>query len=104
MKIELTSRSERIGRDVRRYAAEKAEKLGRFFNRITSIRMILSLEENDRRRVEIIVAAGGGAILIAEERDPDAFAAVDLALHKMERQLSRHRERLRERHRKRRPG
>ena len=81
MKIEVTSRSDRIREDVRRYAAEKVEKLNHFFDRITSVRVVLS----------------------AEERGPEPFAAVDLAVHKMERQLARHKEKLQERHRRPRP-
>jgi len=103
MKIEVTSRSDRIREDVRRYAAEKVEKLNHFFDRITSVRVVLSAEENERHGVELVVAAGGGATFVAEERGPEPFAAVDLAVHKMERQLARHKEKLQERHRRPRP-
>lgn len=100
MNIEITARHASIRQDVKDYADQKLRKLEHYFAHITSIHLILNIGKDEQRAVEIVVAAAGGAMLVAEERNPDPFAAIDAAVHKLEMQLRKHKEKLQSKHRR----
>jgi hypothetical protein len=52
----------------------------------------------------MVVHVDSGATLVGEERHTDMFAAIDLLVDKMERQLTKHKEKLHERNRQRPPA
>lgn len=96
MQVSVTGRHVEVGDDVKEYIDKKANKLLKFYDRVSAIEVILDREGNDIS-VEMIVSADGTDHFIAQEVGPDAFALVDLLEHKLERQLRRHKERLRHR-------
>lgn len=100
MNLEITARHASIRQDVKDYAAQKVGKLEHYFAHITSIHVVINIGKDEQRAVEIVVAAAGGATLVAEERNPDPFAAIDLAVHKLETQLRKHKEKLQAKHRR----
>ena len=101
MKVEITARSEDVPERAKEYAEKKISKMSRFFERITSARVILD-SDGDRHKAEMVLAAGGGAVLVGEATDPmSLYAAIDTALDKLERQVKKHKEKLVERNRKR---
>ena len=85
-----------VGAPLRAYCQEKAERLIRFYDRIQSIDVILDGQAG-RHTAEIIVHTEGVDPFVAKEAHADAFAAVDVLLDKIEGQLRRHKERLRNR-------
>ena len=96
MQISVTGRHVRVTEEVKDYAARKAEKLPRFYNRVQAIEVVLDHEGGDFT-VDMIVTAEGKNHFIAHEVGPDMFALVDLIVDKLERQLRRHKERFRNR-------
>lgn len=64
--------------------------------------MVLDFEKSGMKSAELIVAASGGTTLIAQQKHLDPHAAIDSAVHKLQAQLKRHKEKLQERGRKRR--
>ena len=95
MQISVTGRHVRVTEEVKNYAARKAEKLPRFYNRVQAIEVVLDHEGGDFT-VDMIVTAGKSNF-IAHESGPDVFALVDLITDKLERQLTRHKEKFRNR-------
>ncbi len=76
---------------MRTYAEDKLEKLERFSDQIVDARVVMSYNEGDNggpAKVEVQVNVPNGMIR-AEERGQDTYAAVDLVVDKLERQLKR---------------
>ena len=96
MQISVTGRHVNVTEEVKSYAAEKAGKLPRFYDRVQAIEVILD-HEGDDFTVDMIVTAEGRNHFIAHEAGPDTFALIDLIVDKLERQLRRHKERFRNR-------
>lgn len=103
LNIELTGRHLEITPNVRNYANEKAGRLERFFDRIHRIQIILESEGEDRHKAEMVISVSKGSTLVSQAADSNLFAAIDLVLDKAERQLRKHKEKLRN-HRGRKPG
>lgn len=96
VQITVTGRHVDVPDDVRDYASEKAEKLLRFYDRIQSIKVVVD-SEGDEMAVEMIVNAGARNEFVCSEVGPDVFALIDLTVSKLERQLTKHKEMLRNR-------
>ena len=86
-----------IGRNVditeamRSYAEGKIGKLDRFSDRIVDAKVVMSYAENrsvNPAKVEVQINVPHGVIR-AEERGQDTYAATDLVVDKLERQLKR---------------
>ncbi|HHI69049.1 MAG TPA: ribosome-associated translation inhibitor RaiA [Planctomycetes bacterium] len=101
VKVEITARNDGVSERAREYAEKKISKMSRFFERITSARVVLE-SEGDRHKAEMVLSAGGGATLVGEATDTESlYAAIDTAVDKLERQVKKHKEKLVERNRKR---
>jgi len=88
-----------------RLKEEAKDRLGhaaRFFDRLDTVDMIFSAEHNpriaDKAQVEVTAYTKGHQIR-AEGRGPDHRAALDIALNRFERQLSRYKARMVDRQR-----
>ncbi|GJM24339.1 MAG: ribosomal subunit interface protein [Phycisphaerae bacterium] len=91
--ISVKARHVEVSNNVRSYAEEKASKLPRFFDRVQTIDVVID-KERDHLSVEMIVHAAGAQTFVAKEVGPDAHACIDLLVDKMERQLTKHKEKL----------
>ncbi len=96
MQITVSGRHMGVSESLKDYCREKAERLIRFFDRIQSIEVVLD-GSNGQHFAEMIVHAEGTQPFVAREQHDDAYAAVDLMLDKVERQIRRHKEKLRNR-------
>ncbi|HKD99669.1 MAG TPA: ribosome-associated translation inhibitor RaiA [Planctomycetota bacterium] len=106
MKMIVTVRDTSLDEAARDYARARLNHLEQYFDRITSAEAILSLEgsHTHKTRAEFVVHANRGAILVAHASDVDIKAAIDVAYDEMKREITRHKERLIDRHRARRNG
>ncbi len=91
-----------ITESLRTYVADKAQRLERYFDRIQRLQIILDQEAEDRHKAEMVISVGNGATLVSHSNDSTLHAAVDLVLDKAERQLTKHKEKLKD-HRVRKP-
>ena len=98
MKITVTARHMDVTEVMKEYAVEKAERLEKFFDNIRKVEIILDAERNKRYSAEMIVSAARGQVLVCHTTDSSATAALDIVLDKMERQLTKFKEKLREKH------
>lgn len=96
MQITITGRHVEVPEDVKDYSRKKAEKLLRFYDKIQAIEVLWD-HEGDQFVVEMIVNAGSRHTFIGRGVGPDSLALVDLAVDKLERQLTKHKEKSRNR-------
>ncbi|HHS97800.1 MAG TPA: ribosome-associated translation inhibitor RaiA [Chloroflexi bacterium] len=100
MDIQLNARNLEITPRLREYVEKKVSKLNRYLPNLDEVRVDLSVESarsSDQRQVAQLTAWVGGTVLRAEERAGDLFAAIDVAVDKMRRQISRYKERRQDR-------
>jgi putative sigma-54 modulation protein len=99
VQIKISARHGHLSDATQQFIQEKAEKLNRFFDRLTMIEVTVDLS-SDAKWVEFLVQAEHKHNFVARETNADILAAVDLALAKMEQQLRRYKEKLQD-HRRR---
>jgi len=78
------------------FAETKANKLLKYYDRIQEIEVILDAGK-DRTSVEIIVNPEHKNMFIAHHNDGDAYACIDGCVDKLERQLTDHKDKIRNR-------
>ncbi len=89
MLFTITGKHIEITEAIRTYAEEKTSKLPKFYSSINQIEVIIDEAPGDNINVEIIARAEHSNIFIVTETDDDAYKCIDLAVHKLERQLKR---------------
>lgn len=92
MNLNITARRFKLNDNLRGYVREKAEKLEKFHDSIMKIEVILSWEKMTRI-VELKINANGKLIIIKEASD-ELRKSFDLALDRAERQLKRHKSKI----------
>ena len=92
MVITISSRHMDVTPALKDHAEQKANKLLKYYDRIQEIEVIFDAGKKDQMRVEIIVNAEHKNMFIAHHDNPDAYAALDECVHKLERQLTDHKE------------
>jgi putative sigma-54 modulation protein len=95
VKIDVTARHGHVTDGMRDYAFKKAEKLTRFHDRINRIQIVLD-DPKGEREVEMIVHVESGGTMVAKERAGAFHEAVDLLVEKLEKQLKKDKERLKD--------
>jgi putative sigma-54 modulation protein len=75
---------------------EKVEVVRKFFDRLTAIGVTVDLEHRDRPNVELRVRAEHHDEFVAVAEADTIFAALDAVVEKMENQLRKFKERLKE--------
>lgn len=99
----INAKNTQITPKLRTYCEKKTERLDRYMPDVAEVRVDLS-ESNaksakSRHVAQITVRDGGGTILRAEERAADFFAAIDMVMDKIYRQIKRYRGKSRARRR-----
>lgn len=93
MDISVVGRHFEVTSDVREYVESKAGRLEKFFERLGDIKVTLS-SEGLEMTAEIVAGATKGRQIIALAKGENILAALDLAIDKVERQVTRHKEKL----------
>ena len=91
MKVNLVGRHVDVSDDVREYIESKAAKLPRFYDRIHEIDVVLD-HESEQFTAGMIVRTDRKHTFVARETGPDTFVLIDLVVEKIERQLTKHKE------------
>jgi putative sigma-54 modulation protein len=95
MLVTITGKHIEITDAIRMHIEDKASKLPRYFNAVSQVEVIVEGNTGIVKSVEIIVSAEHYADVIAQEKGEDLYACIDLAMHKMERQLHKIKEKQR---------
>ena len=96
MIVTVASRHMDVTPALKSFAEQKANKLLKYYDRIQEIEVILDAGK-DATKVEMIVNAEHKQMFIAHHEQADAYAAIDQCIDKLERQLTDHKERIRNR-------
>ena len=97
MQVKIIGRHMSVTDPMKAYAEEKAQKLFRFFDRIQEIRVVLDFE-GGQPTVECLVDVERADDFVARETHQDMYAAIDAVSDKLERQLKKHKERVKGHH------
>ena len=97
MQVVITARHLTLDAETKAYAEEKAGKLVKFYDLIQEIEVIVEEAERGAVHVEMLVSAEHRNMFVANARCPTARACVDDCYDKLERQLTEHKTRHRNR-------
>ncbi len=98
MNLTVTGRHLDVTQSLRHYIIEKMVRLERHFDNVSNIHVILSVEKL-RQKAEATIDLSGGKIY-ADTIDGDMYAAIDLLTDKLDRQVIKHKEKIKNHHRR----
>jgi putative sigma-54 modulation protein len=93
MQIAVTFKHMEVSQPVRSYVEEKLARIKKYIEEPIDALVVLSVEKKIRHSAEMTVVAKGITIKGSEETN-DMYAAIDAVVDKMERQLKRYKEKL----------
>jgi putative sigma-54 modulation protein len=96
MVVTISSRHMDVSKSLKAYAEQKSNKLTRYYDRIQEIEVIFD-NARDSMSLEMIVSAEHRNMFIAKAALEDAYACIDTCVDKLERQLSDHKKKYRNR-------
>ena len=74
---------------IKRHAEEKTSRLPRYYSSINQVEVIIDGSEGGKTSVEIIARGEHSMVFVGTESGEDAYRCIDLAVHKLEKQLRR---------------
>ena len=96
MIVTVVGRHMEVTTALKSYAEQKAAKLEKYYDLIQEIEVVLE-SAKDEPRVEMIVHAEHRNTFIAHHEEGDAYACIDGCMHKLERQITEHKKKFRNR-------
>lgn len=94
MQISISGRHLRLSEREQEYVTNKASKLEQFFDKIQTVDVIVS-KEGARCVLEVIVKPDHHESFVASQTGQDVYSCMDIILGKIERQVTRHKEKIR---------
>jgi len=85
----ITGKHVEITEAIKIHAEEKTSKLPRYYNGINQVEVVVDRSQGSNFSVEIIARGEHSNVFIITETGDDAYQCIDLAVHKLERQLRR---------------
>jgi putative sigma-54 modulation protein len=74
---------------IRKHAEEKASKLPKYYDSVNQVEVIIDGSEGGNKSVQVIARAEHSKVFVGTETGGDAYRCIDMAVHKLERQLRR---------------
>lgn len=93
MQVAITCKHGTLSAGNQEYMTRKAEKLLTYFERVTAINVTTTFDKL-RVRVEILVDAEHKHNFVATEEGDDLIPTFDVAMHKMEQQIRKYKEKI----------
>jgi putative sigma-54 modulation protein len=90
MQLQITGHQLEVTDSIRNYVTEKFSKLGRHFDQVIDIHVILEVEKL-AQKAEATVQVNG-AKLFAEDTQEGMYAAIDGLVDKLDRQILKHKD------------
>ena len=97
MQLNITGHHVEVTDSLRNYVTEKLVRLEKHFDHVNNVHVILSIEKQ-RQKSEATVNVNG-ASLFADSTEEDMYAAIDSMVDKLDRQIKKHKEKLKDHHR-----
>ena len=92
MQINLTGQHVEITDSLRNYVDTKFSKLERHFDHISNVHVILNVEKLNQKAEATVHLSG--AEVFASSENTDMYAAIDSMVDKLDRQVIKHKEKL----------
>lgn len=92
MQINVSTRHGHLSAATQEKISEKAERLFRLFDRITAVNVTVDLEHKETPELEIRASVERTADFVATDRSGSLMASLDGAVHKLEQQIRKHKE------------
>ncbi len=96
MNLHMTGHHLEITPSMRDYVSSKMIRINRHFDHVIDVNMILTVEKL-RQKIEANVHLSGKDIFV-ESEDDDMYAAIDLLVDKLDRQIVKHKEKIKNKH------
>lgn len=96
MNLNMTGHHLEITPSIRDYVSSKMTRINRHFDHVIDVSMILSVEKL-RQKIEANVHLSGKDIFV-ESENTDMYAAIDLLVDKLDRQIIKHKEKVKNKH------
>lgn len=96
MEISISTKHGHVSEAIQQTIREKVQRLPRFFDRTTAIRVIVDLEHTEEPLVELRVTAEETNDFFAADRGANVVVALDRVIQKLEQQMRKHKEKLTE--------
>jgi putative sigma-54 modulation protein len=93
VQIKISARHGHLNEATQHFIRDKAQKLLRYFERLTMIEVTVDLQDGNKT-VEFVVQAEHKHDFVAKESHPELLAAVDLAEAKLEQQLRKYKQKI----------
>ncbi|WP_313515185.1 ribosome hibernation-promoting factor, HPF/YfiA family [Pseudomonas sp.] len=90
MQVNISGHQLDVTDALRDYIEEKFSRLERHFDKITNVQVIMEVEKL-KQKIEATLHIAGGEVVANAEHD-DMYAAIDLLVDKLDRQLIKHKE------------
>jgi putative sigma-54 modulation protein len=87
--FDITGKHVEITQALRKHAEDKVSKFPRYYSSINHVEVKIERSEGHLPVVEIIARAEHSKVFVAKETGADVYACIDMATHKIERQLTR---------------
>ena len=97
MQLSLTGHHVDITDPLRTYVEDKVSKLERHFDHVTNVHVILSVEKLNQKAEATVHISGGD--VFADASHDDMYAAIDALVDKLDRQVLKHKEKVKNHHR-----
>lgn len=96
MQINITGHHVEITPALRDYVNTKMQKIHKHFANITNVHVVLSIDKKFQQKAKAHINLAKGEI-IADSESKDMYAAIDLLMDKLDRQVTKHKEELKQR-------
>lgn len=89
MQITISGKHIDITDAMRDHVNDKVAKMPRYYSNISRMEVIIDGTAVQAPSIEVIARGEHNKVFVAKESDPDLYTAIDLAVHKLERQLTK---------------
>lgn len=97
MQLEVTGRHIEITKSLNSYVQDKITRLKRHFDQVLDIHVILEVQKTTHKAEASLHVSGNH--IFADASAEDMYAAIDSLIDKLDRQIVKHKEKLKDHHR-----
>ncbi len=95
MQVAITFKNMESTDALKEYANKKVGKLKKYLNSSFEAKVTLSSDKKNRHLASINLFSNNGLSIQGEEKTKDMYSSIDLVISKLERQIKKHRQKLR---------
>ena len=96
MQINLTGKNIHITDPLRSYVTGKFDRINRHFSDVIDVHVVLDVDKLNQHAEATINTRGKS--IFADAAQPDMYAAIDVLIDKLDRQIIKHKEKIRDHH------